>query len=467
MLIRRLLSRLSLVSETRRRRFSKKKDDPPNEVVVNMEEEEEANEIPSEAVVKMEVEQEEAKEMYLALLPSEVVVEILLRLPVKSLVRFRCVCKDWCSLISSNTFIATHTHTNRHDNNNSGLLLFRYTKTILIDIVISREFENFSLRTDGGSFGNNNNFIQLNCPLKPPASCSCYSFTNIVGSWNGLLCFAYTDHYQRNYYCYSLWNPSIHRALSLPEPNFTLSLHAIFNHSHGFGYDPSTNDIKLIRLVYLRGRDYKVKVPPLVEIYTLNTCSWRAIAAPAPSYIVNERCLSVFVNGASHWVAHTPPEEGTFRNVIVAFDMVDEVFHEIPVPDCFVGKLYLNMTVAVLDGLLCLVPFNERMEEQSFSIWIMKEYGIGESWTKLFNIHISQGLKRVVAFRKNGEVLVTDRKGELLSYEPHIKRVTQLGFLSLPEELETGTMYWESSFYLDKYVESLVLLNAKNGVSGR
>jgi hypothetical protein len=114
------------------------------------------------------------------------------------------------------------------------------------------------------------------------------------------------------------------------------------------------------------------------------------------------------------------------------------------VPDCFVGKLYLNMTVAVLDGLLCLVPFNERMEEQSFSIWIMKEYGIGESWTELFNIHISQGLKRVVAFRKNGEVLVTDRNGELLSYEPHIKRVTQLGFLSFPEESETRTMYCES-----------------------
>jgi F-box interacting protein len=347
------------------------------------------------------------------------------------------------------------------------LILFRYGKSIRLDIVNSGQYENFSLRTDDGSFGNNNNFIQLNCPLKPHSFWSRYDFTNIVGSWNGLFCFAYNDHYQRNYYSYTLWNPSIHRALSLPEPNFTLSLHGRSKHSHGFGYDPSTNDIKLVRLVYLEGRLHDYKVPPLVEIYTLNTGCWRAIAAPAPSYIVNERCLSVFVNGASHWVAHTPPEEGTFRNVIVAFDMVDEVFHEIPVPDCFVGKLYLNMTVAVLDGLLCLVPFNERMEEQSFSIWIMKEYGIGESWTKLFNIHISQGLKRVVAFRKNGEVLVTDRKGELLSYEPHIKRVTQLGFLSLPEELETGTMYWESSFYLDKYVESLVLLNAKNGVSGR
>lgn len=400
-------------------------------------------------------------------LPSDVVVDILIRLPVKSLVRFRCVCKNWFSLISSNTFITTHTHTNRHDNNNSGLLLFRYGKSNLVNIVISRQYENFSLRTDDGSFGNNNNFIQLNCPLKPHSFWSRYDFTNIVGSWNGLFCFAYNDHYQRNYYSYTLWNPSIHRAISLPEPNFTLSLHGRSKHSHGFGYDPSTNDIKLVRLVYLEGRLHDYKVPPLVEIYTLNTGCWRAIAAPAPSYIVNERCLSVFVNGASHWVAHNPPEEGTFRNVIVAFDMVDEVFHEIPVPDCFVGKLYLNMTVAVLDGLLCLVPFNERMEEQSFSIWIMKEYGIGESWTKLFNIHISQGLKRVVAFRKNGEVLVTDRNGELLSYEPHIKRVTQLGFLSLPEESETRTMYCESWFYLDKYGESLILLNAKNGVSGR
>ncbi|XP_062151893.1 F-box/kelch-repeat protein At3g23880-like [Alnus glutinosa] len=438
-------------------------------------EQEEANEIPSEAVFPktrgfdLSKKEEEAKEMS-DFLPSEVLVDILIRLPVKSLVRLRCVCKDWCSLISSNTFITTHTHTNRHDNNNSrGLLLFRYAKTILVNIVISRQYENFSLRTDDGSFGNNNNFIQLNCPLKPPASCSCYYFTNIVGSWNGLFCFAFSDHYRRNGYGYTLWNPSIHRALSLPEPNFNFSSHGRFKHSHGFGLDPSSNDMKLVRLVYLDGHEYyyKVKVPPLVEIYTLNTGCWRAIAAPAPSYIVNERCLSVFVNGASHWVAHTPPEEGTFRNVIVAFDMVDEVFHEIAVPDRFVGKLYLNMTVAVLDGLLCLVPFNERKEEQSFSIWIMKEYGIGESWTKLFNIHISQGLKRVVAFRKNGEVLVTDRKGELLSYEPHIKRATQLGFLSVPGESETGTRYCEDWFYLDKYTESLVLLNAKNGVSGR
>ncbi|XP_059450216.1 putative F-box protein At3g10240 [Corylus avellana] len=114
-----------------------------------------------------------------------------------------------------------------------------------------------------------------------------------------------------------------------------------------------------------------------------------------------------------------------------------------------------------LDGLLCLDPFDEREKEQSFSIWIMKGYGAGESWTKLFDIHISEGLRRVVAFRKSCEVLVTDRNGDLLSYVPeNIKLVTQLGFRQFSS---SGPKHLESLFLWDKYLE---ILNAKNGVSG-
>jgi hypothetical protein len=41
-------------------------------------------------------------------LPSELIVEILLRLPVKSLIRFKSICKPWFSLISQHNFANSH-----------------------------------------------------------------------------------------------------------------------------------------------------------------------------------------------------------------------------------------------------------------------------------------------------------------------------------------------------------------------
>ena len=41
-------------------------------------------------------------------LPDDIVLNILSRLPVKSLLRFRCVCKTWVSSITTPNFISTH-----------------------------------------------------------------------------------------------------------------------------------------------------------------------------------------------------------------------------------------------------------------------------------------------------------------------------------------------------------------------
>ncbi|KAL5769476.1 hypothetical protein ACOSP7_013630 [Xanthoceras sorbifolium] len=41
-------------------------------------------------------------------LPEDMIIEILSILPVKSLIRFRCVSKSWYALVKSSSFISKH-----------------------------------------------------------------------------------------------------------------------------------------------------------------------------------------------------------------------------------------------------------------------------------------------------------------------------------------------------------------------
>ena len=52
-------------------------------------------------------------------LPDEIVLDILSKLPVKSLLRFRCVCKPWHSSIANPNFISTHHLNLNHSHHHS------------------------------------------------------------------------------------------------------------------------------------------------------------------------------------------------------------------------------------------------------------------------------------------------------------------------------------------------------------
>jgi F-box interacting protein len=412
-------------------------------------------------------------------LPNEVIIEILSRLPVKSLIRFRCVSKTWCSLISSPHFIATHLNRALSNPHPPYLLLHHVNENIAKERFTLHSFDDpfprnhFTKHLDytspaihtlllsldqeieekGGFFAYPSDFIDLHCLQFPDNG------FYVAGSSNGLVCLVddIYDVYCHNFGLFVVWNPSIQKAISLPEPNI-ISLPKIGFDEYdrnsiqclGFGYDPKTDDYKLVRLVYR----FDYIVPPLVEIYTLRTGAWRSLKAPGPPYTIITWSLSVFLNGAVHWPAYTPADQGAFRNLIVSFDMEDETFREVAMPKSLQGVEDLSVTVAVLDGLLALVPCNRYGSVEFHSVWVMKEYGVAESWTKLYDIDVGEGLHRVIGFTKNGEALLIKHE-KLFSYSPCTQQTLDLHIC--------GKSFF---FSLDTYVESLVPVNIADGVMG-
>ncbi|KAL6141252.1 hypothetical protein ACLB2K_059542 [Fragaria x ananassa] len=125
--------------------------------------------------------------------PNDVLIDILVRVPVKSLLRFRCVSRIWNSLISSPAFIITHLNQALLQQTNRKLLLFRYYYSIdyvmeddhgMHMTVNDKREERFSLHIDDESFPHNP-YLKLDFPYR----CGGYykHYFQIVASLNGIV----------------------------------------------------------------------------------------------------------------------------------------------------------------------------------------------------------------------------------------------------------------------------------------
>lgn len=57
-------------------------------------------------------------------IPEDVLMEIMIRLPVKSLLRFKCVCKNWYDIIQNPKFTCSHLHFQKLQN--KGLIFLQH-----------------------------------------------------------------------------------------------------------------------------------------------------------------------------------------------------------------------------------------------------------------------------------------------------------------------------------------------------
>ncbi|KAL7218696.1 hypothetical protein ACSBR2_011879 [Camellia fascicularis] len=181
-------------------------------------------------------------------------------------------------------------------------------------------------------------------------------------------------------------------------PHVTYKSHGSYMFDLGFGFDPLTNNFKVLRLVYFQER-FGYRLPAELDVYMLSIWAWRTIGTVAPSYNLMQCVSHVFVNWACHWIGCKAMTKETRCYLILSFDIGSEVFHEIKLPNCVANVFRLIASVAVYEESICLFHYDMDCGYLSTNcdIWVMKEYDVVESWTKLFTVDF--GISKAVGFR--------------------------------------------------------------------
>lgn len=222
----------------------------------------------------------------------------------------------------------------------------------------------------------------------------------------------------------------------------------------GFGFDSMSNDYKVVRVSYSGGEN-GFWVPPNVEIYAVREKSWRDFEGFVPEFGITEYFWSqVCVNGNVHWVGYKRVSLVTRGCFVVVFDLGGEVFGEMELPGSLVHEFPSNMMVSVMDECLSVLVYDKRAFSKQCTVWVMKEYGVAESWSKQYEIDLDGRLVLVLGLRKNGEMLLVMGK-ELVSYNPESEGIKKLGVSGCKD-----------SFWFRDYTESLVLLGGADSVNG-
>lgn len=327
-----------------------------------------------------------------AQLLEEILVNIFLRLPTKTICQLTCVCKSWNSLITSPSFIKVH-----HGRPQDSLLFFQG--------YFGKRKEFFIMHHDNATF---DKYAEFTCPFKSSLS----GFSRVIGCCNGVICLTndqciYTDHT-------FLWNPWIKKCVVLPKPRITFASHGAFRHVLGFGFDEQKNDYKVVRIVYLESS----KIPAEVDVYRLSSGSWHNISHLEFRYKIDRKAPQVYVNGAAHWLAYN---KGRNRHLVVAFHMADEVFRYIKPPRGMEFSMK-NLLVPPGDceGSLTLTSREGSGYDEIWSVWMMREYGVAKSWIKQFSVSGNPELERLLGETTERELISVSirQSGELISYRP-------------------------------------------------
>ncbi|TXG71278.1 hypothetical protein EZV62_006213 [Acer yangbiense] len=202
-------------------------------------------------------------------IPPPIIVDILSRLPVKSLCQFKCVSKRWLALINHPQFAKMHlsrTHKQR-------LILQKS------DLLYSVQLETLSCLR-------NSIPVEIELPAGMELDYDDI-FCPEIGSCNGLLCMRFVIASKD----FLLYNPSTKECKKIPDV-----IQENQDKLIGFGYEESIDDHKIVKIPFNENGVFKV--------YSLRKDSWISIRSDFDFGFFAYSSSLVSVNGAIHFVTH-------------------------------------------------------------------------------------------------------------------------------------------------------------------
>ncbi|XP_019240942.1 PREDICTED: putative F-box protein At3g10240, partial [Nicotiana attenuata] len=217
-------------------------------------------------------------------IPSDIVFQVLARLPIKGLDRFKCVSKSWSSMISHPEFIKAH----------------RPCTGIFINLFP------ISIHLNSSPKGLFYASIHGNDELARRLSLPYFGYEDITPIINGLACL-YTAHQV------SVFNVTTRELMALPA-----DAHYV---SYALGFDPVDNVYKVLKFSTLAINQLVHKILTL-KTSSKSTWRWREIFQKDLSWFHPfPKVQSYPVNGIIYFKIHSPSKE-----YFLAFDVHQEHF---------------------------------------------------------------------------------------------------------------------------------------------
>ncbi|VAI26800.1 unnamed protein product [Triticum turgidum subsp. durum] len=333
-----------------------------------------------------------------ASIPYEMIIEVLQWLPVKSIFRFRAVCRSWEALLSSDEFRCLHMAAAKDARRRAPppkLLYISPTTTFDSTAVYSCSFSPSSSSSrprDRGDLlftidGARGNCVEVVTPVP------CHGLTLLYDAVGAAF-----------YIC----NAATRAATRLPASTEERASRS----AAGLGFDARTDEYKVVRLI--NGLSYQ-KDMVRCEVYTPGGRfgdRWRPPAGGVPSSLHQfvyaavtnaelNKLPPVFANGCLHWLMRPASFITTPSVAIVSFSVAEETFTCLRSPPFWVPGAPPNRyglskeQLVEMDDQLCLVrdTRNTILYVNVLEIWKLPDYSSGD-WLLSHRINLSSHLAR-------------------------------------------------------------------------